>query len=177
MNLFFRLFYLLVAARRRSKLGVLETGRVEMRVWPGDLDVLWHMNNGRYLTIMDLGRVDFLIRTGLLDKIRQRKWFPVVAALSITYKRPLKLWQKFEMTTRIAGWDERWIYLQQEFHSDGKLAAAALIKGTFRSAEGAVPMAAVVALSGFTGEPPQIPPAAACLSEFEIASPNGGNPA
>ena len=177
MNLFFRLFYLLVAARRRSKLGVLETGRVEMRVWPGDLDVLWHMNNGRYLTIMDLGRVDFLIRTGLLDKIRQRKWFPVVAALSITYKRPLKLWQKFEMTTRIAGWDERWIYLQQEFHSGGKLAAAALIKGTFRSAEGAVPMGAVVALSGFTGEPPQIPPAAACLSEFEIAPPNGSNPA
>lgn len=175
MNLIFRLLYLLVAARRRSRLGVLDTGRVEMRVWPGDLDVLWHMNNGRYLTIMDLGRVDFLIRTGLLDQIRERKWFPVVAALSITYKRPLKLWQKFEMTTRIAGWDERWVYLQQEFHSGGKLSAAALIKGTFRSAEGAVPMTAVVALSGFTGVSPQIPAAAACLSEFEIARPDGGN--
>ena len=173
MNLFFRLIYLLVAARRRSRLEVLETGRVAMRVWPGDLDVLWHMNNGRYLTIMDLGRVDFLIRSGLLDKIRQRKWFPVVAALSITYKRPLKLWQKFEMTTRIAGWDERWIYLQQEFHSGGKLVAAALIKGTFRSTEGAVPMAALVELSGFKGLPPQIPPAAAGLSEFEITPSNG----
>lgn len=177
MNLFFRVLYLLVAARRRSKLGVLETGRVEMWVWPGDLDVLLHMNNGRYLTIMDLGRVDFLIRSGMMDKIRQRKWYPVVAALSITYKRPLKLWQKFEMTTRIAGWDERWIYLQQEFHSRGKLVAAALIKGTFRSAEGAVPMAALVELSGFKGVSPRIPAAAACLSELEIAPPNGGNAA
>ena len=176
MNLFFRLFYLLIAARRRSKLSVLETGRVPMWVWPGDLDVLWHMNNGRYLTIMDLGRVDFLIRSGLLDKLRQRNWYPVVAALSITYKRPLKLWQKFEMTTRVAGWDERWIYLQQEFHSGGKLVAAALVKGTFRSAEGAVPMAAIVELSGFKGEPPQIPAAAAGLSESEIAPGNAGHP-
>ena len=175
MNLFFRLLYLLVAARRRSKLGVLDTGRVEMRVWPGDLDVLWHMNNGRYLTIMDLGRVDFLIRARLLDKLRERKWFPVVAALTITYKRPLKLWQKFEMTTRIAGWDERWVYLQQEFHSEGKLAAAALIKGGIRSAEGTVPMAAVVALSGFTGVSPQIPAAAASLSDFAVAPSVEGN--
>ena len=177
MNLFFRLFYLLIAARRRSKLDILETGRVAMRVWPGDLDVLWHMNNGRYLTIMDLGRADFMIRTGLLAKFRERGWIPVVAALSITYKRPLKLWQAFEMTTRIAGWDERWIYMQQEFHIGGKLAASALIKGTFRSAEGAVPMAAVVELSGFKGGPPQIPAAAACLAELEAAPATGRNAA
>jgi acyl-CoA thioesterase FadM len=177
MTLFFRLLYLLVATRRRSKLGVLDTGRVAMWVWPGDLDLLWHMNNGRYLTIMDLGRVDFLIRSGLLDKIRQRNWYPVVAALTITYKRPLKLWQNFEMTTRVAGWDERWIYMQQEFHSGGKLAAAALIQCTFRSADGAVPMAELVALSGFTGVAPQIPPAAARLSEFEIAPSDGGHQA
>jgi acyl-CoA thioesterase FadM len=163
MNLFLRLLYRLVASPLGPRLGVLDVGRVTMRVWPGDLDILWHMNNGRYLTIMDLGRVDFLIRAGLLAKLRQRKWFPVVAALTITYKRPLRLWQRFEMTTRVAGWDDRWIYLSQEFHSGGKLVASALIKGTFRSAAGAVPMAAVVELSGFEGPSPQIPPAAALL--------------
>jgi acyl-CoA thioesterase FadM len=169
MNLFLRLIYTLVAARLRAPLAVLDTGRVPMRVWPGDLDVLLHMNNGRYLTIMDLGRVDFMIRSGLLGKLRQRGWYPVVAALSITYRRPMTLWQRFEMTTRIAGWDDRWVYLQQEFHSGGKLVAAAMVKGAFRGPDGAVPIAALIELAGFTGQPPQIPPAAASLADLEIA--------
>jgi hypothetical protein len=75
------------------------------------------------------------------------------------------------MTTRVTGWDDRWVYMQQEFHSGGKPVASALIKGMFRSAEGAVPMAAVVALSGFTGESPQIPTAAALLDADISASP------
>lgn len=170
MNLFVRLLYRLIASRWAPQLAVLDVGRVMMRVLPGDLDILWHMNNGRYLTIMDLGRLDFMIRTGMLAELRQRKWFPVVAALVIHYKRPLKLWQRFEMTTQVVGWDDRWIYLRQEFHSGGKLAASALIKGMFRSAEGAVPTAAVVALSGFTGASPEIP-AAAVLLDADISTP------
>ena len=31
-----------------------------MRVWPNDLDTNAHMNNGRYLTLMDLGRFDLM---------------------------------------------------------------------------------------------------------------------
>ena len=33
-----------------------------MRVLPNDLDLLWHMNNGRYLSLMDQGRVDLMVR-------------------------------------------------------------------------------------------------------------------
>mgnify|MGYP003290859366 CR=1 FL=1 len=38
--------------------GVLDDSRVCFRVLPNDCDVNLHMNNGRYWTIMDLGRAD-----------------------------------------------------------------------------------------------------------------------
>src|SRR6185503_3961101 len=31
---------------------------LSLRVWPNDLDLNIHVNNGRYLTLMDLGRMD-----------------------------------------------------------------------------------------------------------------------
>ena len=39
------------------------------RVWPHDLDTSLHMNNGRYWTLMDLGRADLMIRSGLWPSI------------------------------------------------------------------------------------------------------------
>ncbi len=66
MNLFFRLLRLLLTARWRGRLGPLDESVLKLRVWPVDLDVNLHMNNGRYLSVMDLGRVDVILRTGLL---------------------------------------------------------------------------------------------------------------
>jgi acyl-CoA thioesterase FadM len=169
MNLFVRMLYLILTAWRRPAVTPLGVSRLPMRVWPGDLDLLLHMNNGRYLTIMDLGRVDLMMRSGLLWKLRSRGWYPVVAALVISYRRPLKFWQRFEMTTQVVGWDERWIYMRQEFHAGGKLSASAVIKGTFRGPEGAVPMSNILELAGVTGASPKLPSAAAALADHDAS--------
>jgi acyl-ACP thioesterase len=46
MNLWFRLIYELLTWRLRSKENFLAIGRRTFRVWPTDLDIYRHMNNG-----------------------------------------------------------------------------------------------------------------------------------
>lgn len=64
MNLILRLLALPLLSRRRSKTSPLGPCRTPFRVWPTDLDILRHVNNGVYLSLMDLARVDLLSRAG-----------------------------------------------------------------------------------------------------------------
>ena len=95
MNLLFRLIRMLITAWLFGKRDVdtakalLEPARVTMRCWPTDMDLNFHMNNGRYLSIMDLGRVDMMLRAGFLTKALKRGWMPVVAASTMRYRRAI----------------------------------------------------------------------------------------
>src|SRR3990170_2263282 len=67
MNLWLRLLWLFVSAPFRPKLEMPGgTSILRFRVWPHDLDLSLHMNNGRYLTIMDQGRLDVMVQSGFL---------------------------------------------------------------------------------------------------------------
>ena len=53
--------------------------QLQLTVMPNDLDIRLHVNNGRYLTLCDLGCFDFFVRSGLLAVMKQRNWMPLVA--------------------------------------------------------------------------------------------------
>ena len=66
MNLWLRLLHLILAGFVRPRLDpARDVSRLAFRVWPHDLDTSLHMNNGRYWTLMDHGRADIMIRSGL----------------------------------------------------------------------------------------------------------------
>ena len=44
-------------------LSVLDEDRIRMHVWPHDIDLNLHMNNARYLSVMDYARIHLLART------------------------------------------------------------------------------------------------------------------
>ena len=158
MNLFFRVVAVLVRywlGRRRSS--PLEPSVLTFHVLPNDLDPNRHMNNGRYLTIMDLGRLDLTLHSGLMRQVLRRRWMPVLGGAFITYRRPLKLFQAYTLTTRIVGWDAKWIYMEQTFDSRGKRAASALVKGLLRAPEGSVPTPEVMAAVGIDIPSPPLP--------------------
>jgi acyl-CoA thioesterase FadM len=130
MNLYFRLLKLIFSRWLFPKpLTLLETSVIDCRVWPTDLDNNIHMNNGRYLTIMDLGRFDWILSCGYLGLCLKKRWFPIVGALKIIYLKPLKPFQKFQLKTRVLGWDAKWIYVEQLFESDGVLCAKSVLQG------------------------------------------------
>lgn len=173
MNLLVRLALIVIGAARRSRLGILDPSSIVMRVWPNDLDIQMHMNNGRYLSLMDLGRIDLLVRSGFAREARKRGWFPLVGAALVEYRRPLKVFERYSLTTQLLGWDERWFYLEQRFARGGKLVATATVKAMIRSAAGAVPAAEGVSAIGFHASSPALPATCDVLDKKVAHSPAG----
>jgi acyl-CoA thioesterase FadM len=138
MNLWLRLFWLLISAPWRPRLSLpQDVSRLRMRVYPNDLDTNLHMNNGRFFTIMDLGRMDLLFRGGASWKlIRRRMWAPILGAVKMRFRLPLDLWQAFTLESRILCWDAQWFYIEQRFVLEtgarkGAVAAIAIVRGGF----------------------------------------------
>ncbi|PUB24919.1 YbgC/YbaW family acyl-CoA thioester hydrolase [Promicromonospora sp. AC04] len=136
MNLYFRLMMLRWRVRSRRRLELSETARTPFRVLPTDLDLLGHMNNGKYLSIMDVGRMDLLIRSGFWDVLRKMGWYPVVAGQTITYRRSLRLGQRFDLYTRLIGLDDRWGYVEQTICIGPTVYAQAVIRTRFLKQSG-----------------------------------------
>lgn len=116
---------------RRGPVDIWDTAITPFRVAPTDLDVLGHMNNGKYLSLLDLGRLDLMLRSGLWKKLSARGWYPVVAGQTITYRKSLQPGQKFDLYTRVLGFDDRWGYLEQTFVSGDTVYAQAVIRSRF----------------------------------------------
>jgi len=121
-----------------APLGVLDEDCLRMRVWPNDIDLNLHLNNARYLNIMDYGRMHLLARTRLLDHILRSRWTPLVGAVWMTYRRSLPLFSAYTLSSRLVCWDERWFYMEQTFTAREGLAALGWVKGILRDARGNV---------------------------------------
>ncbi|WP_193107464.1 thioesterase family protein [Brachybacterium sp. FME24] len=158
MNLYFRLLVFMIRIRFRSRLSMWDTSHTRFRVNPADLDLQRHMNNGRYLTLMDLGRMDLMLRSGFWKRIVEEGWYPVVAGQSITYRRSLQLWQSFDLSSRVLGYDERWIYMEQVFRVGDKVYADAVVRARFlKKTGGSVDIEEVLALVGEVPDDMQVP--------------------
>ncbi|SOE72653.1 Acyl-CoA thioesterase FadM [Salinibacterium xinjiangense] len=155
----FRTLTHMLRSRGRSALGLHDVGRVAMRVLPTDLDVLQHMNNGVYFSIMDLGRMDLMIRSGLWPKMRARGYYSVMANETATFRKSLHPWQKFDLETKIVGYDAKAAYLEQRFVVDGEIFTSAMTRLRFlKKGGGAVSMQELAELAGVdvsTMSPPE----------------------
>jgi acyl-CoA thioesterase FadM len=158
VNLYLRLLRVIAVALAAPKIGPYDTSIVRMRTWPVDVE-LSRANNGRYVTIMDLGRMDYLCRTGCLREIVARRWRPLVAGLTIRYRRSLVVLQPFELHTRLLWWDARFVYFEQRFVQDGETAAVAIVRTAARDGRGLVPTEKLRRVMGFPANPPPCPEA------------------
>lgn len=157
MNLYFRLFRVLIFGLFRKRIGVKDASRLALRAWPNDLDLNLHINNGRFLSLMDLGRFDLIARMGLLGTFLKKNWRPVVADAVIQFRRPIRIFQKYTLTSQIIAWDEKWIYIDQRFIRNEKILARGLIKGLIVSPRGSVPVPEVLKASGQEVLSPEFP--------------------
>lgn len=100
------------------------------RVLPNDLDINRHMNDGQYLTMIDLMLIEYFARTGFLRVLMKNRWHPIVGGSVITYRRELKLGQQYKLRFRWYGSDEFWNYLRFDFVSmDGRICTSGYPKG------------------------------------------------
>lgn len=140
MNLFIRLFRVIIHALFRSKVSFQGESVVKFHVWPNDIDLNLHLTNSRYLSVMDLGRTDLLIRSGLGKHFLKNRWQAVLGSASLRFRRSLRPFQAYEIRTRIIGLDEKWAYIEQRFMSDEGLVAYGIVRGIFTDKNGSIPI-------------------------------------
>ena len=158
MVLLFRTLWKGLTLWFRQPLDPLETSVLAFRVWPNDLDVNVHMNNGRFLSVMDLGRFDLSFRTRLGRAMLRNRWMPLVGGVTIRYRRSLDPFERYELQTRLLGWDAKWVFLEQRFlKKGGDLAAEGVVRALFRGKDGNVPVAEVLRQMGYDGPQPDLP--------------------
>lgn len=136
--MFLRTAFHLFFARRAPRVAPHDVGRLALRVLPVDVDFVGHMNNGVYLSIMDLGRMNLLVRSGIWASFQRLGYYPVVANETISFRRSLQPWQRYVLETRIVGYDDRAVYVEQRFVVDGEIFAQGFVRGRFLKKGGGI---------------------------------------
>ena len=152
-------------SRRRS---VLSESTLRFRVWPNDIDLNMHMNDGRYISMTGLGRADLLVRSGLMRHALKRGWAPVVGSAMIRYRREIRTFARFTLISRILGWDQKWLYIEHVLESGGKRCAVSYVRGVLRSRSGAVPTSEVLAELGWNEPSPALPDVVANWPHIDV---------
>jgi acyl-CoA thioesterase FadM len=89
------------------------------------------MNNGVYLTLMDVARFDMFKRANGWQLMKKAKIHPVVVAENITFRKSLTLGQSFTIESKVIGWSEIAFFIEQRFVVDGEIYARAIVKLRF----------------------------------------------
>lgn len=93
--------------------------------------------------------MDLMTRSGKWQALQQRGWYPVAAAVTVSYRRSLRLWQKYVLETKLIGFDEKAMYIQQRFVRDNEVYVEGLMRARFlRTTGGTVTVAELGELAG-----------------------------
>lgn len=140
--------------------------------WPWDLDVFGELNNGRTLTLYDLGRIPWFGRIGLDRVLRENRWQAAIVGASVRWRRRVHAMERLTMRTRALGWDERFFYSEQAlWKAGGDCASHVLIRSAVSDRSGIVPSARVLDAMGHEEPPPELPPWAREWVEAEAHRP------
>jgi acyl-CoA thioesterase FadM len=161
VSLYLRLLLTFWRAWRQPRIAIGDTIERTLRVLPNDLDVNGHMNNGRYLTIVDLLLVEYFVRTGFARVMWRRRWRPVAGGVLISYRRSLEPLQTYTVRFALEAADAHWNYMRFAFVRDGRVHAAGYVKGTAVGARGLVPNAESYAALDAAPPTPSLPDAVA----------------
>ncbi len=168
MNLYLRLLWTWLRARFfKPAIQMGDTIELQLRVWPTDLDVNGHMNNGRYMTITDLALIEYFTRSGFLPVALRKGWRPMLGGSLISFRRGLKPFKAYTLRFAVLCWDERWNYFRFEFQHRGQTMAVGYSKGAVVGRQGIVSSLETRAALGQDPTSPDIPAPVAAWIEAD----------
>jgi acyl-CoA thioesterase FadM len=169
---FIRLAKDLYLARRQPSIGLTDEHISRHRVWPWDLDGFLELNNGRALTLYDLGRLGMGLRTGLIATLKREKWGLTMAGSSVRYRRRLHAFERFRMRTRAICWDDKFVYIEQSmWKAGGDCASHVLYRAAVTGKAGIVPPDRVLTAMGKDASSPPTPEWVAAWIKAEAQRP------
>lgn len=155
---FIRMTKELLASRRQPPLPHDGTHVSYHRCWPWDIDMWLELNNGRTLTMLDLGRIPLAMRTGLIGVLRKKRWGLTMAGVTVRYRRRIRPFERVEMRSRFIGADDKFLYVEQSlWKRDGDCATHAVYRAAVTDKAGIV-SPHVLAEEMAPGAPPRVLP-------------------
>ena len=136
---YFRMFEQFRRVRKAPDLPIDGVHVSRHMCWPSDIDPWMEMNNGRMLTIFDLGRVPFVRRIPINKAMSERGWRMTIAGNTVRYRRRIRLFAKIDMRTRILGRDARFFYFHQTMRIRGEAASSGLFRVAVVGDTGIIP--------------------------------------
>ncbi|MBC7543910.1 MAG: acyl-CoA thioesterase [Candidatus Sericytochromatia bacterium] len=105
--------------------------RLHMRCVLTDLDINRHMNNSRYLALMDVGRYHYTLVSGLWRPVWHRRWFPVLVRAEMNFKRSIGPGERFVLETSLVAIGNKSATLRQRFLVGDVIAAEGIVTALF----------------------------------------------
>jgi len=130
-------------AKFRTKLKGSETSTLNFRVWITDIDVSV-MNHAAIMTVFEMGRADFMVRTNFFKIATKNKWFFPNQTISVQFYRPLKMFQKAKVFTRMSFVDETYFYIEQKIIRNGKPIASCFANGLAKKDRQTIPTSEII---------------------------------
>lgn len=156
---FVRVIWHVLKARRQPPLATLTESHVSQHMcWPHDLDFWLELNNGRALSLYDIGRIAMAQRAGLVAVLRRERWGLTMAGSSTRFRRRIHGFERFEMRSRAVCWDDKFIYLEQSMWKvNGDCASHVLYRAAVTGSNGIVPPQQVLEAMGQAALSPEMP--------------------
>ncbi len=130
--------------KKQGSMSLAQLSEVAIRCSITDLDPMLEMNNGRVLTLYDIGRTDFIIRTGLAKQLFKNRWGMVVAGSTVQYRKRIRWFDKVTIKTQLVGLDEKWLYLEHSMWVKGKPCSSVLLRNGVTQGGKVIEMARVL---------------------------------
>lgn len=168
---FFRLAYQLWMNRHAEPIEMTGTHISHHICWPWDIDIFMELNNGRTLTLYDLGRFLLSGRVGMNKVLREQRWGLAVAGGSVRYRRRIRPFQRIEMLTRALGWDDKFVYIEQSMWVGETCCNHILLRTAVTDRSGIVAPVRLAEALGADPTSPELPEWARGWIEADLARP------
>jgi acyl-CoA thioesterase FadM len=156
--LLFRFLLAMFEGMFRRHIGALDESRIRFTALPTDCDLNFHVNSGRYLSFMDVARMELLARMRAVRPLLRRGWRPVMGGCVIRFRRSVLPFQRFDVRTRVLGWDEKWFYFEHVIERNGQFYGVGHVRTLIRSRTNNIPPPEVLELLGESGlQAPPLP--------------------
>ena len=167
-----RLMWQMFKHRKDAPLGVTDTHVSRHMCLPWDIDLWMELNNGRTLTLFDMGRIPLAYRVGLIAALKRRKWGLTVAGVSVRYRRRIRIFETIEMRSRAVWWDDKFVYIEQSmWTASGECANHILLRTAVTGKSGIVPPTEVMAEVGQDVAHPDAPQWVSAWVDAEVQRP------
>lgn len=174
---YIRAAWMMLRARKMPKMGLYDTHVSHHRAWPWDTDMFGELNNGRILTLFELGRWQAAVRMNLASAFLKERMTLAVAGVSVRYRKRIPIFQRYRIQTQIIGYGERFVYAEQSMWQGEVPCHSMLIRFAVRDKSGTVLPKDFLEGRGLPLEQPGFPDWARAWSdadELRPWPPNGG---